>query len=184
MPAPSRHTEDRTLTAVTSLAFDFGEPAQIWSHIPIEDPRARVIYDRHYSRQTVGAEGIVAPGERFLMMHEGVNGAAIWAVVRNRFRGQWYWRNSIFRNESRTLSSLLIEDATRITYELWARRYGQLPPEDLITEIDIEATRARRSKRSPPGRCYLEAGWLFVREIDPGHGRPARVVLKAPAPPC
>lgn len=163
---------------------------QLWKHVPIEDPRARALADRHYSRQTAGADGFVAPGQRFLLLHEGEqrehdatsSGLAVWAVVRNRFRGQYYWRNSLFRNESRTLSSDLIRAATEVSLEIWARRYGALPAEDLITEIDIAATSARRSRWVRPGRCYEAAGWIHVRDLDPGHGRPARAIWRAPRP--
>ena len=92
------------------------------------------------------------------------------------------WRNTIFRNESGTLSSELIREATRTTFEIWARRYGALPAEDLTTEVDIAATRRRRSRHARAGRCYELAGWLFVRELDPGHGRPARAIWRAPRP--
>jgi len=165
---------------VTSLAFDFGEPVRLWSHIPIEDPRAAALADRHYSRQTVGAKGFVPAGERFALWHEDDGGCAVWAVCRNMDPvGTIQWRNTIFRNESAMLSSELIIDATRTTYELWMRRYHALPSEPLTTEIDVAATRARRSRTSPPGICYLKAGWTFVRELDPGHGRPLRVILQA-----
>jgi hypothetical protein len=159
---------------------------QVWSHVPIEDPACREVYDRHYSRQTVGAEGLVAPGSRFLFRHEGSNGLAIWAVVRNRFKapgwdeGVWYFRNSIFRNESGTLSSDLIRAATATTYEVWIRRYGALPPEDLITEIDIDATAHRRGKDHPPGYCYELAGWEWFKSMLAGHGRPRKAVYRAP----
>lgn len=170
---------------MASLSFPFMTP-MVWVHVPIEDPRAREVYDRHYSRQTPGADGIVAPGRRFLLMHEGPDGLAIWAVVYNQFRapgwehGRWFFRNSIFRNESGTLSSSLIESATKTTYDLWLRRYGPLPEQDLITEIDVEATRRRRSKRKSPGACYMHAGWELVSIVNPGHGRPTRATLRAP----
>lgn len=103
----------------------------------------------------------------------------MWGVVHNVFRGARRWRNSIFRNLSGTLSSDLIESATVITYEHWSLLYAW-PSVPLRTEVDIEATRARRSKQSPPGKCYLAAGWSFVRDIPRGHGRPAKVELEAP----
>lgn len=158
----------------------------MWSHVPVEYAPARELADRHYSRQTKGADGILAPGERFLLWHDdalfgGAGKNAAWGVVRNRFRKQWRFRNSLFRNESSTRSSDLIREATRQTFRLWQRRYHCIPDEPLETEIDIEATRARRSKRNPPGYCYLMAGWIHVRDLDPGHGRPARAIFRAPS---
>lgn len=172
-----------------TLAFDF-VPYETWIHVPVEYPPARALADRHYSRQTIGAEGILPPGERFLFWHEDLDEnlqrrpdlAAAWGVVRNRFRGVWRFRNSLFRNESRTLSSTLIADATRTTYDCWLRRYHAIPTERLTTEVDIEATRARRGKRNPPGYCYLMAGWEHLYDLEPGHGRPARAVFGAPPP--
>lgn len=177
--------------ATNQLAMGFLAP-QIWQHVPIEDPRAREVYDRHYSRQTVGADGLVAAGYRFLLMHFaeqfGGKGEAIWAVVRNRFKapgwtqGRWYWRNAIFRNESTTPSSELIVAATATTYDLWERRYKELPPEDLISEIDIDATAKRRSKHNPPGHCYQVAGWEWFKSSLAGHGRGNKAVYRAPRP--
>jgi hypothetical protein len=164
---------------VTQLLLGSLAPPQIWNHIPVEDPRASVLYDRHYSRQTEGADGVLAPGQRFLLWHEGPRGAALWGVVRNRFRGVHRWRNAIFRNESGTLSSDLIRAATASTYDVWARRYKSLPPEALETEIDIFATAARRSRGRPPGYSYACAGWVLVRIMLAGHGRSAKAIYAA-----
>ena len=188
---------------MSSLAFDFGEATKLWRHVPVEYPPARELADRHYpnekrrraSRER-GDEGnvVLAAGWRFLLWHEGAPahrkalGVAGWGVVRNRFRapgwteGKWFFRNSFFRNETTTLSSDLIRAATEETYALWLRRYKALPPERLITEVDIVATSKRRSKRHPPGICYLKAGWEHLHDLDPGHGRPARAVFGAPLP--
>lgn len=161
-------------------AFAFVEP-QLWKHVPVEYPPARELADRHYSRQTKGADGILPPGQRFLLWHESV-GNAVWGVCRNKDPvGRYQWRNTIFRNESSTLSSTLIREATRQTMLVWFRRYGDLPTEMLTTEIAVEATAARRSKRSEPGHCYLMAGWIALGYIDPGHGRPLRRILRAPS---
>jgi hypothetical protein len=166
---------------MTQLALDTLAPPTMWAHIPIEDPRGREIADRHYSRQSHGAKGFVGPGERFAFLHDVGDGRALWAVCRAMDPvGTMQWRNTIFRNESSTRSSELVAYATLVTYQCWLRRYLAIPDEDLTTEIDIEATRRRRSKRSPPGICYLHAGWTFVRMVPKGHGRSAKVVLKAP----
>lgn len=159
------------------------EPPKMWQHVPIEDPRARALADRHYSRQTVGAKGFVGPGQRFVLWHESELGQAVWAVCRALDPiGVMQWRNTIFRKESRHVASEMIIEATRETYGLWRRRYGGLPAERLTTEIDIEATAARRSRRHPPGYSYLCAGWEILREVPAGHGRSAKVVLGAPPP--
>lgn len=157
---------------------------QLWVRIDIEDPRARELADRHYSRRTPGAEGFVGPGRRFLLGHfEDEVLAAIWAVcyAMDPGPGQRYrFRNTIFRNESRTQSSTLIVAATEITYDVFTRRYGALPAEPLTSEIDIEATRARRGRERPPGYCYECAGWTWVRSTLAGHGRSAKAIYEAP----
>lgn len=154
----------------------------MWQHVPIEDPRLAAIADAdggHYSRQTEGAKGVVAPGYRFALWHDGARGSAAWGVVRNRFRKQWRFRNSFFRNLSSTRSSDLIREATRETFALWIRRYKALPPEPLESEIGIEETARRRSKRHVPGHCYAMAGWELVRFMPRGHGRSAKAIYAA-----
>jgi hypothetical protein len=171
---------------MASLAFDFLTPA-IWEHVPIEDPRVRELADRHYSRQTIGAKGFVPGGRRFCLLHIGepahkkALGRAGWAVCYNMDpTGVYQWRNTLFRNETKTLSSELVIAATAVTFDMWRRRYGELPVEDLITEIDIVATSRRRSKKSVPGKCYQDAGWIHVRDVEPGHGRSAKSIWRAP----
>lgn len=183
---------------MTALAFDFFEQ-RVWEHVPIEDPRAREVYDRHYSRREAskGEDGLVAPGRRFLLMHHGtprvedgveLSGLAIWAIVYGRWKapgwteGVWTFRNSIFRNESTTRSSDLIRAATAESYALFTRRYTKLPEVSLTTEIDIEATKDFRSQWHAAGWCYKKAGWTFSHVTPRGHGRSAKAIWKAPAP--
>lgn len=150
----------------------------VWSLEPIESPAARALADRHPTRQTHGAKGFIPPGRRILL--RTTDGRAIWSACHNVFRGVWRWRNTIFRNEGVMLSSDLVRSATAATYREWIGRYCSLPSEPLITEIDVEATAHRRSRRHEPGHCYLVAGWTFVREIPAGHGRPRKHILQAP----
>jgi hypothetical protein len=164
----------------TAIRFSrFGTP---WAVEPIESPAARELADRHPTRQTPGARGFIPPGFRMLWRCADAGGAAIWSACRNVFREVWRWRNTIFRNETSMLSSDLVRSATIATYIDWLERYRSLPSEQLITEIDVEATAPRRSKRSLPGHCYLMAGWTFLYEVPASHGRPLRHVLGAPSP--
>lgn len=157
--------------------------SSLWARAPREDSLSAELADRHYSRQTPGADGFIAAGKCVVLYHRGPKGGATWGVLFNRDPvGAWRWRNSIFHNSSGTLSSLLITDAVRCTYREWVNTYDALPSVPLRTEIGIAETAARRSKRSPPGKCYYEAGWTFVRDIPAGHGRTAKVELEAPAP--
>jgi hypothetical protein len=178
------------VTAARNLELALGAGRQMWSRIDIEDPRGRDLADRHYSRQTPGAKGYAPPGLRFALWYDDghgwqsksrPSGAAIWTVVYNLDPvGDARWRNTLYRNESAWLTSYLCMRATESTFLVWLARYRVLPPVSLTTEIDIDATADRRSKRNPPGHCYLEAGWLFSHHVPAGHGRPAKDVLWAP----
>lgn len=130
-----------------------------WIEIKVEDPRGRELADRHYSRKkkSIGKRGYIPPGERIALWTPG----AVWGVCLNRYKGVWRWRNTIFRNETKRLSSELIVEATWMTYDIWEGRYG-LPSVQLTTEIDVDATAKRRSRTARPGRCYEFAGWTFV----------------------
>lgn len=167
----------------------------LWRHIPIEDPRIAKLIDgptwkegdasAHYSRQTPGSKGAVPPGRRFALWHDGSGGSAVWAVCLNKepgTSGRYQWRNSIFHNASSTQSSTLIAAATEQTYEMWRRRYHELPAIPLRSEVDIEATKRRRSKRHLPGHCYLMAGWTHVEDRPREHGRAAKAIFQAPPP--
>ncbi len=130
-----------------------------WIVLANEDPRGRVLADRHYSRQTPGARGFMPPGRRFALWRPGV----LWCVVWNLDPlGAARWRNTLFRNESRIRSSDLIRSAMLATIDEWRRRYDALPIERLTTEVDVDATAGRRSRSSLPGRCYEAAGWEFL----------------------
>lgn len=171
---------------MTQLGFDSVLTPQLWVRLDIEDPRARELADDHYSRRTPGADGFVGPGRRFLLGHfEREVLEAIWAVcyAMDPGPGQRYqFRNTIFRNTSATRSSALIIAATDVTYDVFVRRYRALPAEPFTSEIDIDATRARRGKDRPPGYCYECAGWTWVRSTLALHGRSAKAVYEAPAP--
>lgn len=124
----------------------------------------------HYSRQTVGAAEFMSSGKTLVMLTDCER--AVWGVIENRVPGggERRWRCSMFRNEGAGRSSDLISQATALTFTYWERRYGGLPSVPLTTEIDPAKVRRKRD----PGRCFLKAGWLKVREHR------GFVVLQAP----
>ena len=64
-------------------------------------------------------------------------------------------------------------EATDITFREW----GWPPRDGLITAVGVDETARRRSKRSPPGVCFLMAGWEPMDKHSDG-----RVWLRAPHP--
>jgi hypothetical protein len=145
------------------------------------DPRARLVADRHYNRQKVGAPQFVPPGGCAVLATEDYG--ALWVTstpkaeyVKHAWAGAWV--NSLFRNESRdVLSSLLITEAVAASRAILGdppeERWDcieTLPPGfqgplrhvfragGIVSFVDAEQTRRKRD----PGRCYLKAGWTHV----------------------
>lgn len=127
-----------------------------WQRVTRCDVRARDLADRHYSRQTPGAQDFMANGRTFVLL--GHDALAVWGVIENMDpAGNRRWRCSIFRNEGTTRSSTLIAEATALTYAHWFRHYG-LPAVPLTTEVDPGKVRHKRD----PGRCFVKAGWRRI----------------------
>jgi hypothetical protein len=125
------------------------------------DPRGAALADRHYTRQKVGAKQFVPPGSCFVLVTEC--GRAVWVTswpkrqyVKHAWAGAWI--NSIFRNEGAGLSSELIREAVRLTLDY----YGEAPWRGLVSFVDAEKTKTRRGRASPPGKCFLETGFVAV----------------------
>lgn len=165
--------------AVAQHRFHWPTISPLWQLADSQDPLCAELADGHYSRQTPGSKRFLACGRNIVLHHYGERGTATWGVLLNLDNaGALRWRNAIFRNTSRTLSSALVEGATLATYDEWTKRYGALPDLPLTTEIDIDATAARRSKHKEPGACYREVGWIEThRRLD---RKPHLVYLKAP----
>jgi len=140
------------------------------------DPLARVIADRHYNRQSVGALDFVPPGRCFVLV---IPDAAFWVsswplaeYVKHEWAGAWMC--TAFRNERRDLylSSALIRDALAATRFKW----GEPPPLGLVTFVDPTQTKRKRD----PGRCFLKAGF---KRVGTTKGRlPALQVLPGDMP--
>lgn len=145
-----------------------------WVQVRRTHDSARELADRHYSRQTIGAEGFMPPGRTFVLVSRCER--ALWGVVENKDpAGALRWRCSIFRNEGAGRSSALIVDATARTFDFWRAR-GELPATPLSTEIDPSKVKHKRD----PGRCFRRAGWTVHGWTTGGHGRTKLLVLIAP----
>jgi hypothetical protein len=118
------------------------------------DPRAVPLADRHYNRQKIGSPQFVPPGRCLVLLTTDAD--ALWVTswpfaqyVRHAWAGAWVC--SMFRNESRHLSSDLIREAVAITRSVWPA----VPDLGIVTFVDRSKTRPKKD----PGYCYLRAGW-------------------------
>ena len=125
------------------------------------DPEARVLADRHYSRQTPGAVQFVPPGRCLVLVTEGAYWVTSWPFaeyVKHAWAGAMVC--SAFRNEGGVLSSLLIREALAATRWKWP----ELPELGMVTFVDAGKVRRKRD----PGRCFRRAGFLVVGETRGG----------------
>jgi hypothetical protein len=132
------------------------------------DPRARPLADRHYNRQSIGADGFVPPGRCLVLLTP--DAGALWVTsypfaeyVRHRWAGAWVC--SLFRRESGPTASSLIREAVAATR--W--RWPDVPALGMVTFVDREEVRPTmvRGKRSW-GWTYLRAGFREVGETQGG----------------
>jgi len=126
------------------------------------EPAARMLADRHYSRQKPGSPQFVPPGRCVVLLT--LCERAVWVTswpfaeyVKHAWAGAWVC--SIFRNEGAGLSSELIRDAIAVTRSVWE------PPElGLITFVDAGKVKAKRD----PGYCFIKAGGEVVGKTKGG----------------
>lgn len=119
-------------------------------------PDARAIADRHYNRQSIGADNFAPPGRAFVLVIPDV---AFWITswpfaeyVKHAWAGAWVC--SAFRNERPDLyrSSEIIVEAIAATRWKWP----DVPALGMITFVDTDKVRRKRD----PGRCYRKAGFV------------------------
>lgn len=157
---------DGSATAVTYLSDILATPSpdcaglstisNVWLRTTRNDVQGRELADRHYNRQKIGAPGFVPPGR--CLVFKTATADALWVTswpfaqyVKHAWAGAWV--NSLFRNESKLLSSELIRAAVRATRDVWE------PPElGMVSFVDASKTRKKRD----PGRCYRKAGFIHA----------------------
>ena len=127
------------------------------------DPEARVLADRHYSRQKPGSPGFVPPGRCLVL--KAKDKKAYWVTsypfaeyVKHQWAGAFTC--SAFRNEGDVLSSLLVKDAVAITRWKWP----EIPDFGMITFVHPRKVRKKRDM----GRCFRKAGFVHVGETKGG----------------
>jgi hypothetical protein len=122
------------------------------------DREGRVLADRHYNRQSVGAAQFVPTGGCAVFV--STCGRAVWTTstplpqyVKHAWAGAWV--NTLFRNEGAGLSSELIREAVAASLAVIR---DPVPPLGIVTFVDASKTRRKRD----PGRCYRKAGFRHV----------------------
>lgn len=126
----------------------------IWRLANRADNQGRILADRHYNRQSVGAAQFMPPGGCAVFV--SLCGRAVWGTstplaqyVKHAWAGAWI--NSLFRNEGAGLSSELIREAVAASRAV----IGDPPPLGMVTFVDASMVRHKRD----PGRCYRRAGF-------------------------
>jgi hypothetical protein len=137
------------------------DPQAEWREVDKGHRRLIERADKHYTRQKPGTAQATRPGCNLVLLTS--DGSAAWVVWRpipsvGRLDDLEAWECTLFRNEGVRLSSTLIVEAVEVTHRKW----GWPPRDGLITAVGITQTKRRRSKRSPPGKCFLEAGWTLA----------------------
>jgi hypothetical protein len=133
------------------------------------DPLGRVLADRHYTRQSIGATLWTRPGYNFVLYYDDSKGAALWCWWRpkweagvGRFDKLIALECTMFRNESDALSSSLVRDAVSLLEHPLAEKYLKIERPynlPLITGVSSKLTASRRGRNNLPGHCYRKAGW-------------------------
>ena len=135
-----------------------------WLSVRDGDPRARALFVRHYSARssTVRAQAIgnyamfAGPGEKMVLLTRDCDALFVWRREQLRVDNQAGVNCSIFRNESRILSSVLIREADELAWQRW-------PGERHFTFVD-----GRKVRSINPGACFKKAGWKRCGESRKG----------------
>lgn len=128
---------------------------------------ARLLADRHYSRQQPGTSQFMPPGSCRVLVannHRAVFGLSFPdpRYVAHQWAGAWIC--SIFRNESAgPLASDMIRDALAVFQSDYG--YGAAPPLGCVTFVDPKKVRGVlvRGERVK-GFCFMKAGFRLVGE--------------------
>lgn len=117
------------------------------------------LYERHYSAYQY-ADGrqrklFVGPGEKVVLRTKRGDAMFVWRKFIDD-SGQQGINCAVFRNESKSLSSALIQQADSIADCLW-------PDSRHYTFVRPEAVRSTN-----PGFCFIKAGWRRCGETGKG----------------
>jgi len=114
------------------------------------EPELRALYDRHYSSRKYKdgrkPKKFVGPGEHIVLTLPNRRALFVWRKFKDD-SGQNGINCSVFRNESKILSSNLIREADTIADFCW-------PSERHYTYVRASSIASRN-----PGWCFICAGW-------------------------
>ena len=113
--------------------------------------------DRHYSRQKPGTNQFLPPGRTAVYRSADGDVLIAWLWQQKRDDGEVGYNLPIFRNESSRRSSEIILESEKKVVSKWGPNRG-------FTYVDPNRVRHKRD----PGRCFLRAGWKFVRVTKSG----------------
>jgi hypothetical protein len=131
-----------------------------WHIVKDGDVAAKELHLRHYSAHQYKDGRVpklfVGPGEKLVLLTEHADALFVW----RKFLDDWLKETAVwcavFRNESATLSSLLILEAERVAQCRW-------PGEPMYTHV-----KGSSIKSVNPGYCYKKAGWTTFGKSKAG----------------
>jgi hypothetical protein len=133
-------------------------PLGPWIVTNDNDPAAIALYNRHYSAKKARKIGrFVGPGQRIVLITPEGDALFAWRIAHHRLDGQWGAECTVFRNESRRLSSELIAYAEQVALIRWptlVRFYTFVNP--------------RKIRSTNPGYTFLKAGWTRTNYTSRG----------------
>ena len=139
-----------------------------WTESNRADPIARELADRHYSRQSIGAEQFVPPGRCVVLVEE--NARAFWVTswpfpeyVKHAWAGAWIC--SAFRSEDAGGSIELVKQAIAAT----RAALGEPPHEGMVTFIDHQKVKPTMIRGNPTwGWIWVKSGFRYVGQTKAG----------------
>lgn len=139
----------------------------IWTVSHSCDPFARSLADRHYSRQSIGADKFTPPGRCFVLTAPFAYWVTSWPFaeyVRHRWGGAWMC--SAFRREGGDVpASTMIRDAVAAT----RAHYGEPPVLGMVTFIDRAKVPPLHTRKGDVwGYTYRRAGFVDAGETEGG----------------
>ena len=127
-----------------------------WFGVKDGDPRAVVLFERHYScrngKRNHARYGFSGPGESMILLTQDCKALFGWRKQKVHDDGQEGINCFIFRNEGDELSSQLIKEAVSLALARWGN-------ERLFTYVDSHKIRSAN-----PGACFLKAGWKRLKK--------------------